>query len=144
MLKKQYDKIKNEQATLIIIKNNEVVCSDSGIGVKPIMKVINENPDIIKNAIVIDKVIGKAAAMLLIKFGAIEVHGLLMSKTAIRMFEMHDIKYCYENLVDTIHNKTASGLCPLEDSVKNTDDLQTAFENIKKRIYELMNGLYKV
>ncbi len=141
MLKKQYDKIKSEKATLIILKNDVVVCEESGIGVKPIMKVINENPEIIKGATVIDKVIGKAAAMLLIKYGAVQVHGILMSKTAIKMLEMHSIQYYYENTVETILNRNNDGLCPLEDSVKDTDDLEIGFNNIKNRILELMNGV---
>ncbi len=140
MLKKIYNSIKNNEASFYIVKNDEIIYSDSGIGVKPIMKVINECPSLIEDAVVIDKVIGKAAAMLLIKYKACAVHGILMSNTAIRMFEKHNVPYYFEDLVEAIQNRTNTGLCPLEDSVKDTNDIEQGFLNIKDRIAELMKN----
>ncbi len=138
MLNKFRDIINNNIASFIIARDGELLYQDIGIGVKPIIKVIDSNPDLIKDAYVVDKVIGKAAAMLLIKYKAAYVHGVLMSKTAIRMLELHSIPHSYDNVTDTIKNRTNDGLCPLEDSVFETDDLEVGFTNIKNRIAELM------
>ncbi len=128
------------QASFLIIKDNNLIYQDLGIGVKPIIKVINTNPDLIKDAIIIDKVIGKAAALLLIKFKAQAVQGLLMSKTAIKMLDKHSLSYQYDKLVPYIANRNNDGLCPLEDSVKDTDDLQQGYDNIIAKIEELMQA----
>ncbi len=128
------------QASFLIIKDDILVYQDLGIGVKPIIKVINSNPDLITDAIIIDKVIGKAAAMLLIKFKAQAVHGLLMSETALKLLDRHGLKYQYDNLVPYIANRNNDGLCPLEDSVKDTDDLDQGYSNILARISELMKA----
>ncbi len=138
MSKKLYNIIKSNEATFIVADNENVIYQDIGIGVKPIMKVIKENPLILNNATIVDKVIGKAAAILLAKYNAKKVYGLLMSRTAIKVFTDHGIEYDYQDIVDTILNRTGDGLCPLEDSVKNTDDLEQGFINITTRIDELM------
>ncbi len=135
-----YDLIKNNSATFIIADNDIVIYQDSGIGVKPIMRVIRENPALLKKAVVIDKVIGKAAALLLAKFEVRAVHGLLMSQTAIKVLEKHKIDYHYVELVETIKNRTGDALCPLEDCVKDTDDPEVGFLCIQDRITLLMKG----
>ncbi|OOB80538.1 MAG: hypothetical protein BEN19_04385 [Epulopiscium sp. Nuni2H_MBin003] len=138
MEKQLFDKIKCGEATFIIVKNNTIVYEDSGIGVKPIMKIINYNPEIINGAVVADKVIGKAAAMLLCKFKARYVCGILMSRTAIQILKSYNVEYKYENLVDTIKNRTNDDLCPLEKCVANTNDIDEGIINIKNTIAELM------
>ncbi len=140
MQNKLFDLISNNTASFIISEGDTVIYQDIGIGVKPIMRVIREKPSLLQNAVVIDKVIGKAAALLLTKYSVSVVYGLLMSKTAIKIFEKNNIEYHYIDLVDTIKNRTGDALCPLEDCVKDTDDPDIGFVCIQERIKLLMKG----
>ncbi len=143
MIKQYYTRIHNQISSFIIVKKDTILHEDIDIGVKPIMKIIHSNPTLLQDNIIIDKVIGKAAAILLVKYKAKEVHGLLMSESAMQVLKKHNIPYYYEASVPFIKNRSNDGLCPLEDSVYKCDDIEQGYENIKKRIEQLMNNTYK-
>lgn len=90
--------------------------------------------------LVADTIIGKAAALLLILSGASFVYGTVMSQAAVQVLENAHIPYQYETLVDYIENRTGTGMCPLEDSVKEEDDPQRALPLIEARIAQLMQN----
>ena len=109
-----------------------------GIGVKPIITPMRETIDYFKDKEVYDTIIGKAAAMLLAYSGATSVYGEIMSEHAVKVFTQNGIKYEYETLVPYIENRKHDGMCPLEEAVRNDDNLAEGFELIEKRIAELM------
>ncbi|NLA70365.1 MAG: DUF1893 domain-containing protein [Clostridiales bacterium] len=110
-----------------------------GIGVKPIVTPMRENQEYFKGKEVYDTIIGKAAAMLLAYSGATSVYGEVMSEHAVNMLKQNGIKYQYETLVPYIKNREHDGMCPLEEAVRNEDNLENAFDLIEKCIAELMN-----
>ncbi|MFI3284625.1 MAG: DUF1893 domain-containing protein [Erysipelotrichaceae bacterium] len=138
IVSKAISKIKNEEATFIIIKEDKIIYQDSGIGVSCIRKLMANQKDLLKEAYVVDKVIGKAASMLLISCGVSHVHGLLMSESAVNILTQYHTEYSYDCLVPYILNRKEDGLCPLENCVKDTDDLVVAQQNIEKTIKQLM------
>lgn len=56
-------------------------------GVKTLIKIIDNNPSFLKNAILADKVIGKAAALLMVFGGVKEVFALVISTPALMVLE---------------------------------------------------------
>lgn len=64
---------------------------------------------------VFDKVIGKAAALLLVYFDARRVHGDVMSDLAIKVFKSESINYSYDLRVDRITCRTETLLCDIDD-----------------------------
>lgn len=119
------------------LANGSVYKAD-GLGVKPILAKQRMNYEYFKDAIIVDKVIGKAAAMLLIDSGAKFIHGKMMSEYAIKILEKYKVKYSYDKKVDFIINRTNDGMCPLEASVQHVEDLEIAFDVIVKKVNELM------
>lgn len=136
---KAIELINNNKASFIIYNKDYY---DIGIGVKPIIKIIDTNKLLLDNAYIVDKIVGKASAMLFVKYNIKYIHGILMSKQAINVLEYHNIEYTYDNICEYIVNRTNIGLCPLEDCVKNIDinDINNAEINIRNRIRELMNN----
>lgn len=111
-----------------------------GRGVKPILTKLYTDRKYFKNAIVVDKVIGKAAAMLLIDSGAKFIHGELMSEYAIEVLKEYKIPYSYGKKAEFIKNRTNTGMCPLESSVQNIKDVTLAFDVAVKKVEELMKN----
>lgn len=112
----------------------------SGIGVKPIITPMRENREFFKGKEVADTIIGKAAAMLLVLSGAKAVYGRVMSKAAVQVLKEHGVEFSYGTLVEYIENRAGNGMCPLEASVKEEEDLHRAYNKIEKRIEELMKS----
>lgn len=109
-----------------------------GIGVKPLMSFLRQDSRFFEKAFVADKVVGKAAALLLVKGGAQAVYGRIMSEAAVRVLSRFGISYFYETLVPFIQNRTGDGVCPLEQAVSDVETPDDAFPALEARIAELM------
>ena len=127
------EKLKDEK--LSIITSNGYKSSDNGI--KPILLRINENRYFFKDLSVADKIIGKASAMLLVYSGVKEVNALVLSKSGKEILEKYKVKYSYEELVEYIINRKGDGMCPMEMTVKDIDDLENAYSALNDKVKEL-------
>ena len=115
-------------STIAVVSNGEVFTSQER-GVKPLL-LLTEKKGFLKGASVADKVIGKAAALLMVLGEIKEVHTLIISEPAIKVFEQHNIPCFYDKKVDRIVNRTGDGLCPMETLCLDVDDPQEAFDRI--------------
>ena len=116
-------------STIAVVANEDVFTSQER-GVKPLLHLLTEKKDFLKNASVADKVIGKAAALLMVLGEIKEVHTLIISEPAIKMFEKYNIPCYYDKKVDRIVNRTGDGLCPMETLCLNVEEPHKAFEKI--------------
>lgn len=116
-------------STIAVVSNGEVFTSQER-GVKPLLLLLTEKKGFLKGASVADKVIGKAAALLMVLGEIKEVHTLIISEPAIKVFEKHNIPCFYDTKVDRIVNRTGDGLCPMETLCLDVDDPQEAFNRI--------------
>ena len=121
-----------------LITSNGYYSCDSGI--KPVIFKLNENINYFKNLIVADKIVGKASAMLLVLSGVKEVETQILSLSGKDIFDKYHIEYHYEELVDYIINRKGNGMCPMEETVKDIDDLNEAYLALNKKIKELMHN----
>jgi len=78
------------------------------------------------NLIVKDKIIGRAAALLLIHLGIGCVVAVIMSKPGKDALEKYGIKYKYDSLIDRI-------ACRTEELLIGEDDPKTAYKMLKQR-----------
>ncbi len=137
-LEKTIAKIKNNEFTFAVVKDNQIIYQDFGLGVSCIRKLIKVNSSILEKSTVVDKVIGKAAAMLLIPYGVSKIHALVISKPALEILQKYNIQTTYNQLVEFISNRTNDGMCPLEKSVAFIDDFNEATIAIEDTIKILM------
>lgn len=135
--------ISSGQADCVVIRVENSVAAlypESGRGVSPLLALYDRAPALFKGAAVVDKVIGRAAASIIITGGAVRVHALLMSEDAKLYLEAHGIRTSCGKLVPRILNADRSGLCPLERSVLGIEDPQQALAALRRRIAELKRG----
>lgn len=122
----------------IVIQNNEIVYATSGRGVSPLLKLYETEPEKLNGSIVVDKIIGKAAAMILVLGGASEVYGEVMSASAQQYLKDKNINIAYGRCVDVISNRDKNGICPIERSVLDIDDPSEGVAHITNTIRRLM------
>ena len=116
-------------STIAVVSNGEVFTSQER-GVKPLVYLFTEKKGFLKGASVADKVIGKAAALLMVLGEIKEVHTLIISEPAIKVFEKYNIPCFYDKKVERIVNRTGDGLCPMETLCLDVEEPKEAFENI--------------
>lgn len=86
-----------------------------------------------------DKIVGKAAAMLFVFAGIKEGYASIISRQAIEVLEKYNVKYSYGTLAEVITNRTGTGLCPMEQAVRDIDDPTMALDAVKRALNELSN-----
>ena len=105
--------------SIALCKSGEVITSDKR-GVAPLVEIIQSGTDI-SGFSAADRVVGKAAAMLMLKAGIAEVYALTISESA-------------KNRTTRIMNRDNTGPCPMETAVANTDDINTGTEIIIEKL----------
>ncbi len=110
-----------------------------GSGISDLLQLLHRSPDILAEAKVADKVVGKAAAALMILGGVKIVFADIISLPALELFASAapDIDVTYNNKVEYIVNRTQTGWCPMELATKDTETPEECLENIKAKLAEL-------
>lgn len=98
-------------------------------GVKDLYAILENTPLLLKGASVADKVIGKAAAALMVLGGVREIYADVISSNALSILDTSDLKVSYSLAVPHIVNRAGDGWCPLETLCK---ECLTAEECYKK------------
>lgn len=122
----------------VVIQDDRIIHTADGRGVSPLLKLYRDDPGKLRDAFVVDKIIGKAAAMILVLGGATRVYGLVMSVAGRRYLEQHGITAEYGRCVDVISNREQNGICPIEKSVMDIDDPVMGLTHIEATICDLM------
>lgn len=94
-------------------------------GVKDLYHLLCNRPEFLRDAFVADKVVGKAAAALMMLGGVRELHAEVISRQALELLSASDMAVTYHIAVPYIINRSKSGWCPLENRCR---DLHTAEE----------------
>jgi len=114
-------------ASFVAVKEGEEhISNDKGIA--PILKILDQTPDFLKGAFVADKVIGKAAALLLRYAGVERLYTHTLSQLAVQVLDDSFMTYEYDQLVPNIINRTGDGMCPMEQKVLNISDPAEAYK----------------
>ena len=83
-------------------------------GVKDLYRLLKEEPEFLKDAFIADKVVGKAAAALMVLGGVKNIFAAVISTPALEFLEKAGITIEYTQKVPHIVNRTQTGWCPLE------------------------------
>jgi len=118
-----------ENATLKVFLDKKLVFQSSGKWLHPLFELeefLSRHPIDMSKAQVRDKVIGKAAAMLIARLGAESAHGGVMSELGREVFQRAGIPHTYTELVARID-------CQTEELLLKITDLERAHELLSAR-----------
>ena len=105
----------------VLAKGGVIFAKSEERGIKPLADFLKSGR--LKGALVVDKVIGKAAAALCVAGGARKVHALVMTDAAKLLLLAHDVEASADEMAERILNRTRTGLCPMETRVKDLSDI---------------------
>jgi hypothetical protein len=78
------------------------------------------------NLLLQDKIVGKAAALLILRLGFRTVHAGILSRLGEAVLQHYGIAYSYEQLVDRIY-------CQTEELLATVEDPEAAYQLVKVR-----------
>lgn len=127
--------LSEERACCILIRDGVIVRTESGRGIAPILSLHDEGA--LQDVLVVDKVVGKAAAIVMCEGGVKACVALTMSESALAYFKLRGVAAEYQTLVPYIVNRTGDGACPMETTVRDLTDAAEAIAAVRVKLAEL-------
>lgn len=113
--------------------------TDDGRGISPMLRFLDESRDL-RGFSAADQIVGKAAAMLFVKAGIAAVYGEVMSQAGAEFLEANGIPHDCGTLTEQIINRQGTGICPMEETVSELDDPETAYKALSARHAAMRKG----
>ena len=117
------------EITLEVLHAGTVVFSSSGKWLHPLFELeeyLDRRDYAVEEITVRDKIVGRAAALLMARLGIRHVEAGILSGFAQSVLARHGIAYSYETLVPRI-------LCKTEELLEGVDDLEEAYQLLAAR-----------
>jgi len=131
--------LKDENQSLVIIKDGRTIfCSDSP-GMNSLLQAIEKLGERLSGASVADKIVGKAAALLLAYSRIARVYAAILSKRGLETLRRHEIPVEYDLLVPEILDKEGKKQCPFEKFTSKIESPDQAYEQIKNYVKNIKN-----
>ena len=132
------EQLVNSKNNLMVFSGDELVLQSQGRGIAPLIEAIDtlgrENLIGVATA---DRVVGKAAALLNLYMGAVEVHAGVISSGAKALLSGHGVQYQFLEETDVVKAKDGVVFCPFEKLVWDVSDPEEAHALIRARLAEL-------
>ena len=113
----KFEAFTRSQYVFRVIKNRRYIFSSSEGGLRPIIKAIIKK-NVLDQAIVFDKIVGLAAAKLLIYGRAAKVMACFGSQEATKVLKKNNIDYKFINKIPMILDQKMADPCPYEKLAK--------------------------
>lgn len=120
-----------------VIANGDRIRTFTQRGVADLYDLLVQEPEFLHGASVADKVIGKAAASLMVLGGVREVYTRTISRPALQMLQEAGVMVTCDEIVDHIINRDRTGWCPLEQASRDLHSAKEIFPVIEKFIANL-------
>jgi hypothetical protein len=108
------ENLKQQKLSIIIEKNGEIIFQSVEPMLKPLFRCLTENSQEMEGAVVIDKIVGRAAAFLCILGKVAAVYTPLAGQTAVSLLEKSGITVKAVKIIPQIMNRDNTGPCPME------------------------------
>lgn len=107
--------LRQESCSCVIATQNGSVVIRRQRGVKDLFELLKNNPALLDNARIADRVVGKGAAALMALGNVAEVYAEIISEAALGLLEKEGIKTSWGKCVPEIINRSGTGPCPVEE-----------------------------
>ena len=120
--------------SIVVVKNGNILTKKQGDGMRPILEAIDELREDIQGAIVGDRILGKASALLCVYSKVNGVYSPQATKTAIAVLIRAGILSQTEETIPYIKNRDGDDLCPFEKMLVDVDSPDEAFKILKEKV----------
>ncbi len=116
--------------SLVVRQGETTRCFDNR-GVADLYRLLTEEPRMLREAVVADKVVGKAAAALMLLGGVKELYADIISSFALELLRQSSMQIHYTEQVDHIINRNHTGWCPMETLCKECHTAEECLREVE-------------
>lgn len=125
------------ECSVALFRGGAVQRTASGRGIGPLLGIRDEAPEALCGAAAADRIIGRAAAMIMVLSGVTAAYAAVMSEAGRDMLSSHGVAWACGTLAPYIVNREGTGMCPIEQSVADERDPAEGLVKIRRRVAEL-------
>ena len=123
---------------LLVFRDGEVIFSSGSRGVAPLVEAVDAfGREGLMGVVTADRIVGRAAALLNVFMGAVEVHALLISAGAKEVLGGHGVGFEFREETDAIKMRDGVVFCPFERLVQGVSDPEEAYLMIRAKLSDL-------
>lgn len=112
-------------AAVVAVHRGKLLAAEPGSRLLPLLRLVQKAGPRLLGASVADRVVGRAAALILLRCGVAGVFGEVMSEGASQLLAGRSVPHSWGTLVPFIATPAGS-LCPMEAIVQDTSDPEAA------------------
>jgi len=120
--------------SLMIYKQGELIFESDLKGIRPHLKAIDELGEKLEGSLMVDKILGRAAAFLVVYSRAAEAMAVIVSTPGKMVMEKYSLKFSYREEVPHIKLENGVIYCPFERMVQDIDDPDEAYRAIVEKM----------
>lgn len=117
-------------STCVIFTKDGRTLESSLSGVSPLTEWLQKDPELLRGASIADRVVGKAAALLMLYGGVKEVYADVISAHAAVCLGERCVPFYEGERVPYIVNRTRTGMCPMEKLCLDTNLPHEAYARV--------------
>ncbi len=138
ILSQTLEQIRQGDYSVAVLQNGAISQTALGRGIRPILDLYDAGR--LNGAVVCDRIVGKAAAMIFVLGGVKAVYGLVVSAAARTYLQDRGIPVWQESGVTQIINRTGTGMCPMEETVLTLEDPAAGRQALLEKLAQLQSG----
>ncbi len=123
--------------SLMVYRDGQLIFQSASKGIRPHLEAIERHGEALRGTLMVDKIVGRAAALLILYSGAAEAQAQVLSRPGKQVLDMHGLQTGYVELVDHIKTRDGSIYCPFERMVQGVTDPGEAYAAITERMRSL-------
>ena len=129
MIEQITEALKSGNYSCVIAKEGEIR-EFKQRGIMDLYDLLINEPGYLKDSMIADKVVGKAAAALMVKGEVRRLHALTISEPAVKLLENNGVKVTFDCEVPHIINRDKTGMCPMEQATREVWDIGVIYEQV--------------
>ena len=126
-------RLSQKNLSLVIVKNSRVLFETESHGISGLLKAVKQLQDNMAGSSVADRIVGRAAALLLVYSGVVAVFAVTASDGGIEVLKNNHVFHKFERRVPRILDSKRVDVCPFEKLVAKFSDPKEAYEELKAR-----------
>ena len=119
--------------SFVIVNDGFIILETSDHGIRALTKAVLDYNDKLEDAAIADRVVGKAAMLLIMRAKMSSLYAKTISSPALKLASKASVSIIYDNLVKMIKNRAGNDMCPFEKTVKNVEDPEEALKALSNK-----------
>jgi len=123
--------LKKKDLSLAIVKEGEPLFESSSSGINGLLQAVEKLKDNLHESSVADRIVGRAAALLLVYSHVKEVYAATLSSEGLKVLKEYDVPAEHDDLVPKILDREGKNICPFERFSLTIKSVDEAYEQLK-------------